>query len=279
MSTNFRAQLVNHLSLALLAVLVNHLLHESSHALAAGLVGARVTLFNFFAVDHAWPGAASAVGDLLIASNAALVNIAVMFWCVALFATAWAKQRPAVRLFIMYLGAYSLLTGFGYLMIDPLFYQPGDMLGDWKQVVGYFGGGWGVRLPIALIGAAGVLACFFWLPSAALTFCPDTRNRAERTRLMLTLLLLPYFVISTLYLILSFWHPVGPQGVFIIISQYWIGHSPFVWSFFIAAYWKKVREPRRDVMPLSPEPRWTWLMATVAAYALAVGVLLPSLRF
>lgn len=276
----FSVPILNALAIALVAALASQTLHEVCHGVAALLVGARWQVWNLFAVDIEYGEPAGLWGNLIIEASPALVNILCGLLGAALFSWPWALRRPTLRLFIMFFGAYSLFMGFGYLMTDPLFYQSGvSRYGDWKQVIAMLGGGWEVRLPILAVGTAGWVWSCFWLGRAALRFGEALPDRPQRLRLAQALLLIPYIAINLLFTVLSFWHPLGAEGVFITISQYWGGYAGFIWAFFLAAYWLKITAPFSDVSPLPNRVSLAWMFLAVAALGIAVAVLLPSVYF
>lgn len=255
-------------------------LHESCHALAAVLVGAQLKAFNLFAVLWEWRGAASTPGALIIEANPALVNIATGLVAAFLFQRGYARRRPMLNLFLMYFAGYSVFMGFGYLLVDPLFYQPGgESLGDWKKVIDMLGGSWAVRIPILLVGAAGVLWGFFWLARAALRFARNATDSAERVRVALPLLLVPYLSIALFFSVLSLWNPMGAAGIFVVTFQYWFGTIGFFWAFFLAAYWLDVKTPNADPLPLPEKLSRPWAIAAACAALVAIGILLPTIWF
>ncbi len=69
----------------------------------------------------------------------------------------------------------------------------------------------------------------------ALRFAADTTNRAERWRVALPLLIVPYLVVNLLFTVFSFWHPLGGDGVFVVTR---IGSVRLVsfWPSLLAAY-------------------------------------------
>ena len=265
--------------LALLAALVNQVLHEVTHGVAAVLVGARWRALNLFASDHSWPGAASESGEYVIAGAAASVNIVVGFVCVALFARPALVTRPLARLFVLYLGAFSLFTGFGYLLFDPLFYAPGADLGDWRRIVSMLGGGWEVRIPLIALGAAGVLFGFFWLAYSALKFDPRSNEPSHRSALALAVLMVPYLIVNTVFTVLSFGHPLGADGTVLTVLQYWLGNIGLFWGFFLAGYWLSVKAPPADPSPLPNEIDRRLVGLAALAFVATVAVLLPTTTF
>ena len=66
--------------------------------------------------------------------------------CCDLSATTKPAELAPVRFFF---GAYSLFSGFGYLIVDPLLASP-DSPADWAKIV-MLVGGWGVRVPIFIV--------------------------------------------------------------------------------------------------------------------------------
>lgn len=272
---------LNAVSIAIIAALTAQVLHEACHAIAVVLVGARLKAYSpLFAVDHDWVGEVNTLGNLIIASNAALFNILTAIIAIMLFSRPLIMRRPMLRLFLLFFGAYSLFSGFGYLMVDPLFYQPGgENLGDWKQVVEFFGGGWAIRILISVVGAAGVLWGFFWLARSTLQFGEGMTEQTRRIRLVLPLLIVPYVVVNVIFTILSFWHPLGPDGVFITVLQFWFGYIGFFWAFFIASYWTEVNTAPPNITTLPAQIKWPWVISTVAILAVAIIVLLPTIYF
>lgn len=268
---------IHALATALVAVLATQVLHEVCHGLAALLVGERWRVWNLFAVDIVRAAPAILWKDLIVEANPAIVNILCGLVSAALFRPSWVLRRPTLRLLLMFFGAYSLFTGFGYLMTDPLFYRPGaDRYGDWKQVIAMLGGGWEVRLPMFAIGIAGWVWGLVWLGRATLRFGEALSSRSQRLRLAQALLLTPYIVINLLFTLLSLWHPLGAEGVLITVSQYWGGYAGFLWAFFLAANWLKITAPFSDASPLPNRVRPGWVILAVVAFGVAVGVLLPS---
>jgi hypothetical protein len=180
-------------------------------------------------------------------------------------------------LFLYYLTAYNLFAGFGYLFTDPLFYQPGgENLGDWKKIVDMLGGGWNVRLPISLIGAAGVLWGFFWVARNAHAFIPD--DQPERFRYALLLLLLPYLVNNAIFITLAVVGGLPPEVVPIVAIQYIFGYFGIGWGAFMAGLW--IPAPaglERSALPDSIP--WGWVASSLVLLAIAAFVLLPTVHF
>ena len=271
---------LNAFSAAFLAALTAQVLHEVAHGIAAVLVGADWQALHLFATLWAWPGTPNETSTLIVEGIPALLNILSGLLAVFLFEHAMKQKSAMPALLCMYFAGYSLFMGFGYLFVDPLFYQPGvEQVGDWRKVIDMLGGSWGVRIPILLVGVGGLLWGFFWLARAALRFAADATDKAERVRVSLPLLLVPYLTINLLFTILSFWHPLGGDGVFIVVFQYWFGYIGFFWGFFLAAYWLDVHKPLLNPVPLPVRPQPVWWIAAGVTFLLATAVLLPTIWF
>jgi hypothetical protein len=270
--------LINALATALLGALAAQVFHEALHGIMAVLVGAQWQAFNLCAVLWEWTTIPNETGTVLVEAVPALMNVLFGFLGVYLFGQYARQGRSLLALFCMYFAAYNLFMGFGYLFVDPLFYQPGrEQVGDMQKVIEILGGSWAVRLPMLLIGAGGLLWGFFWLARSALRFATDASDKAERLRVALPLLLVPYLTINILFTILAYWHPLGGQGLFIVAFQYWFGYVGFFWAFFLAAYWLDVDQPLPNPVALPQNLSPVWLAVAALSLLSAVGILLPTL--
>ena len=270
---------LNAISIALVAVLATQVFHESCHAIASVLVGARLKWFNLFAVDHDWVGEMNRWGEIIIAGNAPLMNLVTGGMAAALFSRRWVMRRPTLRLFLLYFGIYSLSTGFGYLIRDALVYQPeGQNLGDLSRVLELLDETWPVRILMGLIGAAGYRWVMLWLARSTLRFGEGMAERSRRLRLALSLLMAPYLTINVIFTVLSFWHPIGTDGILVTAFQYWIGYSAFLLAFG-ASYWTEVDTAPPDATPLQIRLSWPWAAGAAVALGVAVAVLLPTVHF
>jgi hypothetical protein len=269
--------LAHSLPAASLAALLQQAQHETVHGVTAVLVGKRWEFLNLFAAGSSWTGEPHRAADAVVAGAAAVADIACGAACVILYYKNSFVVRPTWRLFLVYAAGFSLLAGFGYLMVDALFYNADDPdVTDWQKVIQYLGGSWQVRLPILLAGAAGSLFPFFWLPNAALRFTGAPLSREIRVRIAAGLLLIPYLVVNTLLSCLAIWHPLGLNGLILVAVKTWAGYSAFFWAYLIAGYWARVAEPIRKASPLPPRPRRKWLLAAAAGVCLAAILLLPG---
>lgn len=276
---SFFTDITNTVSIALLAALAEQVIHEVSHGVAALIVGANWDALNLFASYSSWEAVADPIGNLIISGSAAIVNIIFGIICIFIFSRSWLIARPFLRLFILYLGAFSLLAGFGYLLVDPLFYKPGANMGDWKQVVAYFNGGWGVRVFIISIGAIGTFATFMWISQSALCFYAQNSQKKERIQTAFRILLVPYIMVNLTFTILAFWHPLGLNGLILMIFKYWFGYIGLFWAFFISGYWMK-RETHASIISKLPSDHAVgWYLTAGIFLFFAIIVLLPTIQF
>ena len=274
---NKAAFTINALTIAFVAVGIEQIVHETTHGILATLLGAKWTELNLFYVEHVWVGVLSAnppsLATGIIAGGAAIANIVL-----ALISMLFFKKTgsPSLRLFWFFMAAFNLFAGFGYLFIDPLFYRPdGTNLGDWKRIVALLGGGWNVRLPITLVGAAGVLWGFFWVGGNAHAFLPEIQPTRFHTALRL--LLVPYVVICLIFTILAYAGPIKEIAPIITI-KYWLGFFGIGWGAFMSGLW--IQAPaglRRSDLPGSLH--WGWAITSILMLLVAVFVLLPTIHF
>lgn len=232
--------------------------------------------FNLFGISYVWVGEMNQWKQAIIAGNAALMNILTGTIAAALFSRRWVMRRPALRLFLLYFGAYSLLSGFGILMIDALLYQPGGQnLGDWARVLNLLDGRLAVRIAMGLVGAAGEVWVYFWLLRSTLRFGEAVAERYQRARLAVPLLMAPYQTINMIFTILSFWYGT----VIVTIIMTWFGYIVFFVAFFGVVYWTKIKSPLPDATPLSDQLNWPWCVSAAVALGIAISVLLPTIYF
>ena len=274
----FITDIINSVFIALLAALAEQVIHEVSHGMAALIVGAKWDALNLFASYSSWNGAANPLGQLIISGNAAIVNIFTGIVSIFLFSRSWLIARPFFRLFIFYFGAYSLLAGFGYLLVDPLFYKAGANLGDWKQVVAYLDSGWGIRVLIISVGAIGTFATFIWISRSALCFCAQRSQKKERVQTVCKILLMPYIFVNIVFTLLAFWHPLGLNGCILTIFKYWFGYIGLFWAFFIAGFWMNTEKAQKDISVVPPYLALSWNIISAICLLVAVIFLLPTLR-
>lgn len=104
----------------------------------------------------------------------------------------------------------------------------------------------------------------------------NATEKAERVRVALPLLLIPYLTLNALFTVLSPWNPLGVEGTTVVAFQYWFGYIGFFWGFFLAAYWLDVKAPFRDASPLPRSVSVPWAVVSVLALIIAAGVLVPT---
>lgn len=267
---------INALAIAFVAIFINQVGHESAHGILATLVGAKWTQLNLFFAEHTWIGEPSQLGEGILTGGAAIVNIVIALIAAWLFQHKSVASRGTIRLFLFYLAAYNIFSGFGYLFTDPLFYQRGgENLGDWKKIVDMLGGGWNVRLPISLIGAAGVLWGFFWVGQNAHAFLPA--ERPERFRYALLLLFVPYVGFSILFTTLAVLGSLPPEIVPILAISYWFGDFGIGWGAFMSGLW--IQAPaglERSALPESIQ--WGWVITSIILLSVSIFILLPTIH-
>lgn len=260
---------VNAIATAFVAALTVQVFHELCHGVAALLVGGRFEALNLFAARTTEP-----VGgwqEVIVAGNAAIMNIIGAILAMLLL---FRVRAGLGRMFLLYFGAYSLFTGFGYLMFDALF-RVEQGTGDWARVLALLDGGWALRAAIAAIGTAGVVWSFFWVPRAVLRLVPDP---ADRVRTGGAMLLVPYFVINIVVTVLALWHPLGAEGTAAVVLQYWLGSFPLFWGFFMVGWWLDVKKRMPGSWP-ADRASIGWAVAAVVTLLVAAVVLLPTVTF
>ena len=268
---------INALVIAFVAIFVKQVGHESAHGILGMLVGAKWTQLNLFFSDSAWIGESSPFGNAILTGGAAIVNITIALIAARLFNKRSIASNWTLRLFLFYLTAYNLFAGFGYLFTDPLFYQRGGKnLGDWKKIVDMLGGGWNVRLPISLIGAAGVLWGFIWVGRNAHAFLPA--DKPERFRSALWLLLFPYITINLIFTAFAIFGPLPDEIVVIVSIQYWFGYFGIGWGAFMSGLW--IQAPASlERSEVSESIQWSWVTASIILILITLFVLLPTIHF
>ena len=268
-----RTLTINAVSIALVAAIVSHVFHESCHAVAVVLVGGRLKWFSLFGVSYV--GEISNWKHMTIAGNAALMDILVGMITVALFSRRWVMQRPTLRLFLFYFGAYSLLSGLGVLVFDSFFYQPGEQgPNDWGRVLDLLGVDLAVSISI-VVGAAGEMLVCSWLVDSTFRFGKEVADRRQRIRLAVPVLMIPYLVTNVIFTILLFWYRPGIDAIIMT----WVGYIAFFLAFFGVLFWPKVEALLQDATPLPDQLSWPWIVGAAVALGIASLVLLPTIYF
>lgn len=263
------------LPIALSAAILTQLFHESVHALTALLVGAKIDYVSFYVIETNWPIAGIDLipfREALIAGSAAVFNILLAGICMTLFNKI---KNPSQRLFVFYLGAYSLFLGCGYLLIDPLRASP-DSLGDWAKVVMFLGGSWTIRLLVFLIGGVGTVYGYFWMGSTAQHFNYEEKKKALNYKMLGVLLcLIPYIVINIMLTITAF--AQGSPGAFFALFLYWGGYLGFFWAFMIKFVWSKYEGHFPDETFIPSRTTFLPLLIAILLTLLVVFILGPGI--
>ncbi len=273
------------IAVAFIALWCEQVSHELSHGLAALLAGKDWLGISFWASASNWPEGVtpSDTGDGIVSGSAAIVNILVAVGCSALFRKPWAQARPHARLFLFYLGAYSYFAGFGYLLIDPLFANPGSA-GDWAKVTMLLGGSWlKVRLPLILIGTAGTIFGYFHFGRAGLRLAAygtaDVTDRKRRLKVGRLLFIAPYVAVNIVFTLLAFTHPLGATGEVIVAMKVWLGFIGLFWAYMIVFVWMELKETPTDVTPLPNEPVSARLLVVCAVLLMIALLTGPGIAF
>lgn len=236
---------VNAALLTIVALAASQLVHELAHAGAGLVVGAETVLVSLFAAYIEPAGLSEgALVAVAVAAPAVNVLVGVAAWGAS---RAVAGRAPWWSVTLLLIAAFSLLMGFGYAMVDPVFYQPGAP-GDFAVLLDAVNGSVAWRIGLFAVGSAGWVATMFALATELWRF---QHPAVRRTGLGMALLLLPYLLAVALMVPAAGWlHPLGSDGAIIIALQYVFGMSALVWSFFLSTRWLSYRSaPQPIVLP------------------------------
>ncbi|MBM3700847.1 MAG: hypothetical protein FJW68_08075 [Actinobacteria bacterium] len=276
---NKKANIINGLSTAAIAVFFTQVLHEAVHYISALIAGAEIRAFNLFAVDIKLfnePG--YLLHDIAIESSASIANIIVGIIALTIFRI-FKKSSSVSKQFFLQTAGYSFLMGFGYFLFDGLFYNP-EVPGDWKSVIRMLDGSIFLRISLIIIGTCGMLFTFFWLAKNILVFVKNRNDRKERFDAAFPVLLLPYIVFGLLYLFFSIWHPLGfPQGILIVFFQFIFGFSGLLWAFFLSVFWLSPNLKDKRYIRLDEKISISWLVPALILLVFQAAVLLPTIFF
>lgn len=264
--------------IAIAAALFVQLFHEVAHGVIALWFGAEWIALSLFAADWAWPDEQKRFGTLAIEGGPALLNIILGAFAISIRDSIKATANSLFTFFWFYVACFSLFMGFGYLFFDAFFYQDSiDSAGDWQKVISLLGGGLTLRVFLVLVGGGGLLFVYFWIPKCAFESMIDFDQRT-RVKVSLMVMMTPYLVVNSLFMVLSFWHPFGSTGVIITSIQYWFGNIGLFWAFFMTSYWLNPirKSPTIVALPVHHLPALiiTTLLISVVAY-----LTLPFLAF
>ena len=221
--------------LAMLAVIMDTLLHEGTHAVVAMALGTTIKKFTFFFVDFVdieWTR--PILYPCLIDGSAAIANLVCMAICMILFH--YVEKNTYLSLFLFYLASFSLFSGFGYLFFDPLVM---DLIpvGDWSQIIIRLGSSWILRITICLIGALGILYGYFWVGKQAHHFLLPGLT-IKQTGFFLCVG--SYLIINTIMTCAIFMYPLEPSMRVTGLCKHWFGMSGFCWAYFIQYFCRNI---------------------------------------
>ena len=256
-------------AIAIVAYCLANVLHEGlGHGGACLLVGCKPEMLNaiFFAFDEA------VVPDMpmrFIAAAGSLVNLAAGCLALAVLRSGWPKA-PSGRYFLWLLAALNLLDAFGYLMFSGI-----GGIGDWKRVVeGYEP----ALLYRAMLAIAGSAAYFILAPKLLMPSFAHFLNKGEDLgKQVKVLMLLPYLVGGTTYVIAGLFNPYGLQLVLIsAAAASFGGTSLLAWY---PADKRVVPLGDADGTPFVLARSMPWLAVAAFTLVVFIGVLGPGIKF
>lgn len=210
----------------------------------------------------------------MVAGGPALIDIAMGALAVALFELRWARHRPAFRLFLLYAAAFSLFTGFGHLLVDPILFHAGNDLVEWQRVIALLGGDWMLRAAISLIGAAGLLRSFSWMSQAILSFVEPISELSDRPAFAFAFLAVPYFGVNLVFSLLTLRVSSAPA----MLASPWLESIGFFICFLAVAYGMKRTPSSSNPTPIPGQILVPWGIAAILATTVATLILLPRIQ-
>ncbi|MGI6072966.1 MAG: hypothetical protein ACOX75_08210 [Lachnospiraceae bacterium] len=277
METKRLSGFLNGLATALVALFFALVLHEFLHMAYGLLTGMEVRAFNLFAVDVVRYGdEAHRFADLLMEAGPSLTNA--VLGLVSLCVLRCRKLSSLARQFTLQLMGYNMLMGFGYMMIDALIYSPGAA-GDWKSVLDMYNGSLALRIPLGIVGVAGVLFTYFRLAYEIYSFVDDPDSKEQRRAAAARIYLVPYIVWGVVYTILGIWHPLEMNGFIINAMMVIMGFCGFLWAFLFSVHWLKPPKKLPPKTALVLKPSIPWLVISALILIFEAAVLLPTVYF
>lgn len=264
---------VNAVAIALVGAIVAQSLHELCHGIVALLAGGRWEWISFFAVSVSRTSDLGLGQNLMVAGSPALVDIALGAVAVALFELRWARRHPAFRLFFLYIAAFSLFTGFGHLLADPILYHAGNNLAEWQQVIALLGGDWMVRAAISLIGAAGLLRSFSWISQAVLSFVEPISELSDRPAYAFAFLAVPYFGVNLVFSLLT----LRASSPAMALADPWLESAGFFICFLAVAFGMKRTPSSSNPTPIPGQILVSWGIAAILATTVVTFIFLPRI--
>ncbi len=260
MSTTTRDDRVTVICLAFLGCICQTVLHEGvGHALTAWLTGAHQITISTVALQ-------SDNSSRLISAAGTLVNliVAAIVWLVLLKPH---RFSPTLRYFLILLMAGNLFTGTGYFLFSGVI-----NFGDWAAVIAGLQPHWAWRLALILVGAASYYGSMLLVASKLRPFLPDNEP-SHRVRGLTWVPYIAQAVLSAMAGVLN------PAGLFYVVASALpatLGANAGLLNFpTMMRGWK-----RNEPEPVPPIPRSrAWIVVTVVASALFIGVLGPGITF
>lgn len=255
-------------AIAIVAYCIANVLHEGlGHGGACLLVGCKPEMLNaiFFDFDEKLVG----VGPLrFIAAGGTLVNLFVGGVALMLLRSGGPKSCSG-RYFVWLVAALNLLTGFGYFLFSGI-----GGIGDWEMVLRGFQPVIAWRVGLAALGAA---AYFVLAPKLLMPLFSQFLNKDRDIGMQARwLMLFPYLVGGTTYVVAGLFNPHGLELVLISAAA-----ASFGGTSLLAWYPADKRcTPVGDIhgAPFVIARSVPWMAAAAITLVLFVGVLGPGIQ-
>ena len=275
--------LVNCIATSLLAYFFTVPVHELFHALTSLAYGDKVLIYSATAVQPGNLinyGALSPFHRIMVGGgSASILNamIGVILAVILLKCT----MGPICRVFLIQLMGAQLAQGFGYFLIGGLF-----AVGDWACVFSCFQESPGfvttMRIILAVVGSAGMVAEFFLLNHMSYYFIEHPSDKKEKMPVALKLHLLMFILGIVIGLIVSLKSPALASGelslgLSLFFNLMWI---PFFWGFMFTGV-MNVLPPKesRFLYPLPAKPNWLLLVVAVILILVDIFIFGPGIYF
>ena len=252
------------MAVGMLVYLVKNVVHEGlGHGGVCVLVGGEP-----IAISSAWwHGDYTEVGEWgrrMAKAGGTLANLALAFG----LRSQWSRLRhaePTVAYFVWLTIVANLLSGGGYMMVDPFF-----GFGDWGGFMVGLEPALPIRLVIVVCGVAISLYGVFWGRRTLVGFLP--RDAAHRKRSVRMLCWVPYFVGGTIFVLSAAFNPEGSKYLVTVALASFGGTAWLAW--FLPFM---VREGDEQPRYVAASPGWR--VVGIVAALFTVAVLGPSVRF
>ncbi len=256
------------IAIGLVVYLIKNVVHEGlGHGVVCILVGGEAQAISSAWWDGTYEGV-SAWGRRWVRAGGTFANLIVAL----LFFVAWrnsdANRRPTLTYFFWLSAVANLLSGGGYMMVDPI-----GQFGDWQA----FLQGLEPQLPwrIAII-VVGVILSLLGVALGRLAIDPylgrDTATRKSRARFLCWT---PYFAGGLIFPISALLNPLGYGFVFTTALATLGGTAWLAWflPFVVDKPGPRSIEPALGLRRSTP-----WLVAGLLSALITVFVLGPSIQ-